>query len=206
MEQLRTHLHAIQTAAALSLATAALLALPLLAADVSSTSGLSDAYFMEHIVSVFEKTGAETAGSFDNDSIETSGFDFAAFVSNTCYHPTEYDVAACKKEFGPYWNLKNVHDDGTLHTILRGVPHLAKAAALVPAPAAERQDEEKKDTGAADNGVLFLTPGEREVRERSLKLWDACQEKESTRADASRCYQRNIRRTQLWNPDVDTVY
>lgn len=194
MDLLTSHLRAMQTSAAASIISAALLALPLLAAhDVSEISGLSSSHYANHIIYLFQKTGAEVPGTFTNLSIETSGFDFAAYMSHTCFRPTENDLPRCEEEFGPFANLKKAYESGELHDILSNVSYLATAANLTPSPKSAVTIEEKKTS----------TTVEEDVREESKKLWKACQIKEPTRAAAMRCYQRNIRRTQEWNRGVE---
>ncbi len=206
MEQLLCNLRAMQTAATAALVSLALIGLPLLAANDDSVTGLSNAYYAEHIIKLFQKTGAEVVGTFDNASVSSSGFDFAAYMSHTCFRPTEYDSAGCKREFGPYWNLNTTYHSGALNMILRGTSFLAGAAHLAPTQAVIKKVEEKEVEETNTNTTLFNTPSALEVRARSVKLWNACQAKESSREEMSRCYQRNIRRTQLWNPETDAVY
>lgn len=197
MELLARHTKAMQAAGAASIITAALLAVPLFAAnEESDTTGLSAHYYADHIVRLFGKTGAEVPGAFDNLSIDTSAFDFAAYTSNTCYRPTENDLAACKEEFGPYADLKGTYNSGALNRILSEVPYLATAAHLAPSPAFTI-DIEEKSTRQEPMTI------EESTREESEKLWDACQIKEDSQSAAARCYQRNIRRTQEWNRGVE---
>ncbi len=194
MDLLTSHLRAMQTAAAASIMSAALLALPLLAAhDVSEITGLSRSHYANHIVYLFQKTGAEVPGLFTNLSIETSGFDFAAYMNHTCFRPTKNDLPSCSEEFGPYANLKKTYENGELHGILSNISYLSAAANLTPSPKSVTTIEEKKTSATV----------EEVVRKESKKLWKACQIKEPTRATAMRCYQRNIRRTQEWNRGVE---
>ncbi len=195
MDLLTSHLRAMQTAAAASIVSAALLALPLLAAhDVSEISGLSNSHYANHIVYLFQRTGVEVPGTFTNLSIETSGFDFAAYMSHTCFRATKNDRSRCAEEFGPYANLKETYENGALHSILSEVSYLATAANLTPSP-----------KSAVNIGEAKKTPKkvEESVRQESKKLWKACQIKEPSREAAMRCYQRNIRRTQEWNRGVE---
>lgn len=195
MDLITSHLRAMQTAATASIVSAALLALPLLAAnDVSEISGLSKSHYANHIITLFQKTGVEVPGTFTNVSIETSGFDFAAYMSHTCFRPTENDLPRCAEEFGPYADLKNTYENGELHDILKNVSYLEATANLAPSPkAAIKIEETKKNSKTIEDNV----------REESKKLWRACQIKEPTRSAAMRCYQRNIRRTQEWNRGVE---
>lgn len=192
----QTHLRAMQTAAGLCLGTAALIALPLLAADWAPAGTVfPDSYYADHIVKLFQKTGAAARGTFDNLSVGTSAFDLPAYVSHTCFRPTEYDIPRCKAEFGPYFNLKETYNSGMLGDIVRGVPYLAGVANLVPSPtnSVARAEQAIKPVIVQDS-----------TRKRSVELWRICQEKTGySRADASRCYQRNIRLTQDWSVMVE---
>ncbi len=197
MKHLSNHLKAMQAAGAASIITAALLAVPLFAAnDTSETTGLSAHYYADHIVRLFGKTGAEVPGAFANESIETSAFDFAAYMSHTCFRPTDNDLASCKEEFGPYADLKSTYNSGSLRAILTQVPYLLATAHLAPAPVLTIRIENESSS------KTFITP-EEQTREESKKLWNACQIKEASRSAAARCYQRNIRRTQEWNRGVE---
>ncbi len=207
MEQLTRQLSAVQTAATASIVTAALLSLPLFAASTDTTVAIRNEYDAKHLVSVFQKTGAETTGSFTNRSIDESGFDFTAYRSNTCFSPTENDLAACRQEFGAYADLRATYESGELNVILETVPYLKDAAAFAPAPKTMQTMERSPESEGASNSVQLTTPIERLIRERSEKLWKECQIKEPSREAASRCYQRNIRRTQEWNqPAEGNVY
>ncbi len=198
MDQISRQFRAMQAAATASVLTAAVLALPLLAAENSTDFvGNVDS---QNIINLFQKTGAETVSSFDSRSIDSSGFDFAAFISNTCFRPTEFDLASCKEKFGRYADLKATYNSGELYKILSSVSYLAGSAKFAPAPAklaekAKTVSETVKFTRS--NDVIYVTDNEREIRERSVKLWRICQTKEFSRADEVSCYQRNINRTAL---------
>lgn len=202
MEPITRHLSAMQTAAAASIVTAALLALPLLAANDAQVTGQGDSFYAQHIVLLFQKTGAQVPGTFDNLSLETSGFDFAAYVSHTCFRPTENDLAACSEEFGPFANLKTTYDSGTLNRILQSTPYLIDAAAFAPTLKKEEIVEPSVENKTIPSDAQ-PTPSEAMIRERSVMLWKECQIKEPTREAASRCYQRNIRRTQEGNENAE---
>lgn len=101
--------HAAQFSAAALLMTVALTALPLLAADQ-----YEETYYAGQIVQIFQKMGAETPGIYANGSLDTSAFDFASYFGNTCFRPTEFDMAGCKEKFGPYANLKETYDSTIL--------------------------------------------------------------------------------------------
>lgn len=184
----QSHLRAMQTAAALCLGTAAVIALPLLAAGPS----YPDSMYADHIVKLFQKTSAESRGNFDNLSVATSAFDLAAYVSHTCFRPTAFDIAGCTAEFGPYFDLKETYNSGKLGEILKGVPYLAGVANLVPSP---------MNSVAQAVEVVQPVVQKDSTRERSIELWRICQEKAGyVRADAAACYQRNLRLT--WDFDV----
>ena len=61
MQQLHRHLQALQGAATVTLVSVSLIGLPLFAADKTETTGFSHAYYAEHLVSLFQRTGAATS-------------------------------------------------------------------------------------------------------------------------------------------------
>ena len=113
-----SHLRALQFASAATIVTAGLIALPSLAENLATDKSAD--YYASYIAKRFQRVGAEQIGTYDNASIATSAFDFAQYTSNTCYSPTENDIAACKQEFGPFYNLKDTMTRGTLSLILGG--------------------------------------------------------------------------------------
>lgn len=186
-----SHLRAMQAAVAVTVVTTAVLGLPLFAAE-ETESGLTDSHYANYIVKRFRKVGSETSGTFDNKTVATSGFDFAAFMSHTCFNQTKNDIASCKEEFGPYFNFKETYESGKLTAILSRVPYLAPAAQIVPTITVKAIVQPKAASGYP----------QQITRERSLELWKICDSHEDTREAAARCYQRNIRRTQEWSAAV----
>lgn len=202
MEQLKSHFTAMQAAAATSIVTAAILALPLFAAEQSPVQAIWNESDAAHLVSVFEKTGAETVGTFGNRSIDDSGFDFAAYKNNVCFSPTETDIPACKREFNAYADLRQTYKSGQLNAILRTVPYLAGSAHFAPSGSMTQQT--LQSSSSSGNGVQYVTPSQEALRERSVTLWNVCSKLHLTQAATVRCYQRNIRRTQEWSNPFDT--
>ncbi len=193
----RRHAAAIQLSVGAALVTAAMVALPLLA----QPTGYGD-----YIVKRFQKTGAESGAGFDNRFVETNAFDFAAYFSHTCFRPTEYDRAGCEREFGPeYWNLYETLASGKLKEILASYKHLNGAEkAVTPKPVTKANDvtaDSKSWTEATpkDDGMYQKT---RDARAKTL--WATCQKQSNDRADAGRCYRRNVRllNQESWDLDV----
>ena len=204
MSSLSRHLSAMQAAAAVTLTTAALTALPLLAADQYDES-----YYANQVVQTFQKMGAMSTDSYVNTSMDTSGFDFATFFSDTCYRPTEFDMQGCKDKFGPYANLKNTYESGKLASILRRVPYLKAVAALVPQSAAVSSvsssamssSSSSSMSSATESGAQQMTTSSassdsyhgEERTDRAAQVWTLCVKKFEERKGQAACYQRNIR-------------
>jgi hypothetical protein len=179
--------NAMQRTAAAALFAIALVTLPLLA---ESPNGM----YADQLIRRFEKTGAIQGQSFDNRFIDTNAFDFAQYFSHTCFRPTEYDIPACQREFGPYWNLQQTLVTGQLAEILARRTYLAGAEkAVVPVPVQkvyEPRPEPNQWTPATTNDDAKL---QKQRDARSKVLWSACQKRSSDRSEAGRCYRRNIR-------------
>lgn len=190
------HLRAVELAAALSIGTVALAALPLLAAHEATDTQYSSNYYTEYIVRTFQKIGA-SAGVYDNRSVETSAFDFARFVSHTCFRPTEFDMTACKAEFGPYHDLRAIYESGKLAEILRTSPYLVEAARMLPSRT--NQSTHSPSFVPAIQPPAVVAPAsevrraDQTRRSRSEQLWDICDRRGATRQEEVDCYQRNIR-------------
>lgn len=192
----------------------AITALPMLAAETFSpdVSGLTNAFFEQHIVKSFEKTGAETTFAFDNKTIDTSAFDFARYASHTCFRATENDKQNCANEFGPYADLKNTLESGKLGTILKGRKYLADATKFVPA---EKVTVEQTTAVASiettgmpvreakvDENALY----EKMRQDRSKELWTICKRKTLDERTSMRCFQRNLRFTTDKGMSEENVY
>lgn len=203
MSTLFRQARAMQFSAASLVITAAITALPLLAADQ-----FDDAYYANQIVSVFQKMGAgSTAGIYNNGSLETSAFDFASFFSHTCYRPTEFDMPTCKEKFGPYANLKQTYDSGKLGMIFSGVSYLKDLALLMPGsygppPSSPSSSETPSSVSssvspapaAVSSSVSSPASSDPMGRQdRASQVWALCVKKFPERNEAVACYQRNIR-------------
>lgn len=200
----KSHAQAFQVSAAAVLVTAALTALPLLAADQYDSS-----YYAGQIVTMFQKTGAPT-GAYSNGSMDTSAFDFAGYFSDTCFRPTDFDMAGCKNRFGPYANLKTTYQSGQLATILRGVSYLKDVANLIPGGAtassssssssSSMYSSEGVSSSAASSEISSSSPSgnasgtmEEARAERARQVWRICTANHESRAFEVRCYQANMR-------------
>ncbi len=182
---------AMQCAAICALVSLALVGLPLLA---QSSSTIPTTAYGDYIVHRFQKTGAQTANSFDNRFVETNAFDFAQYFSHTCFRPTEYDRAGCEREFGPYWNLYETLASGQLKEILARYSYLNGADQAVTPKPVTKVSEPKADTTAwtpATPNDTSLMQKQRDARAKVL--WATCQKRSSERTEAGRCYRRNIR-------------
>lgn len=193
----------------------ALTALPMLAADMTfepNVSGLTNAFYQNHIISTFEKTGAETTFAFDNKTLDTSAFDFTRYASHTCYRATENDKPNCDKEFGPYADLKSTLESGKLGTILKGRKYLADAGKFVPAEKVTAETTNSvtsiETTGMpareakVDENALF----EEMRQDRSKELWTICKRKNLDERTSMRCFQRNLRFTTDKDMSEENVY
>ncbi|MFA5800192.1 MAG: hypothetical protein WC840_04505 [Candidatus Peribacteraceae bacterium] len=184
MTSMSRQLRAVEFAAISTFLTAALIGLPLLAATNSSDStGPGNQYYAEYIVSRFQRLGAP-GGIYDNLTINSSAFDLVQYMSDVCYRPNDNSLPACKQEFGPYYNLKDTMDNGTLASILDRYPYFAGVEKLFPASSQPGKEAQKLSPDAE----LQL-----EIDQRSRQVWDICQKMYSDRNDQSRCFQRNIR-------------
>lgn len=209
-----THRKGAQIGFGITFSAIAITALPMLAAETFSPdiSGLTDAFFQQHIVSSFEKTGAETTFAFDNKTIDTSAFDFARYASHTCFRATENDKQNCANEFGPYADLKSTLESGKLGTILKGRQYLADASKFIP----EEKLAEKAVTTVASIETTGMPVREEKVDEnalyeemrqdRSKQLWKICKRKNLDERTSMRCFQRNLRYTTDEGMSEENVY
>lgn len=199
---LLAHRKGAQIGFVVAFSTIALTALPMLAADMTfepNMSGLTNAFYQNHIISAFEKTGAETTFAFDNKTIDTSAFDFARYASHTCFRATENDKPNCEKEFGPYADLKGTLESGKLATILKGRQYLTDASKFLPAESVVAETTNSvtsiETTGMpgrevkVDENALFETMRQ----DRSKELWKICKRKNLDERTSMRCFQRNLR-------------
>lgn len=205
MDSLSLHSRALKASCAALAVTLLMSALPLMAAEQpSDVTGLSDAAYAERIVRTFQRSGADipTAG-YDNQTIETSAFDFTAYVRHMCFRPVQSDREQCAELFGPYASLWKTAKSGKLAEILRAYPYLRDAARFVP----EDPSLGKAPTETSTMIVDVPEPAadmpteaqlENERRElRSKELWTVCRSRFSDAVEASRCYQSNIRLTTM---------
>ncbi|MBP9850403.1 MAG: hypothetical protein KBC47_01800 [Candidatus Peribacteraceae bacterium] len=205
MSTLFRQTRAMQFSAVSLVITAAITALPLLAADQ-----FDDAYYTNQIVQVFQKIGASsTAGIYNNGSMETSAFDFASFFSHTCYRPTEFDMPGCKEKFGPYANLKQTYDSGKLGMIFSGVPYLKDLAKIVPgnyghAPSSSASSVSSSPVNSSASSAPASSVSSSvsssassfdlmDRKDRASQVWALCVKKFPERNESVGCYQRNIR-------------
>lgn len=196
-------LKAFQFAASATMMTAAIIALPLLAQtdasemiqpDVSApSSDYGMAYYAKQIASRFARIGAES-GIYNNLSINSSAFDLVQYMSDSCYNVTDVNTAACKQQYGPYYNLRATMDSGALKTILMGYPYFTGVDNLFPAPAQEKSQIRK----LSEPEVIRL-----QIDHRSREVWETCQARFDERMEQNRCYQRNIRLTTNRRIDVE---
>ncbi len=195
MTSVPRQLRAVEFAAITTFLTAALVGLPLLAAtSPSDITGPGNQYYADYIVSRFQRLGAPS-GIYDNLTINSSAFDLVQYMSDGCYRPNDHALPACKQEFGPYYNLKDTMDNGTLASILGRYQYFAGVDKLFPASL--QPGKEVKEL--SPDAELRL-----EIDQRSRQVWDICQKMYSDRHDQSRCFQRNIRLTvQRMNLDVE---
>lgn len=188
------HVRAVEAAAASVLLTAAVTSLPLLAADQYDES-----YYANYIVSVFQKVGAENTNVYSTGDLASSAFDFARYFSDTCFRPTTFDEAGCKEKYGPYANLKETYDSGTLATLLSRTPHLKGIVHLLPGGAALQNSSSSSVPATIAPSVVIPTAQpaqstiDEERTERGARVWKICGKKFDNRNDATLCYQRNIR-------------
>lgn len=203
MSTLLRHTHALQATGATALLTAAVMALPLLAADQ-----YDEPYYAGQVVSIFQKMGAQgNLNIYNNGSLTTSAFDFAMYFSDTCYRLTDFDIPGCKEKFGPYANLKTTYDSGQLAAIFRRYNYLAGIVPLLPQSAtAMNFSSSSSSVSSAPSTFTRVQPSptfsssssvSNEPREnrgdRGSQLWAICTKRFSNRGQASYCYQRNIR-------------
>lgn len=209
-----THRRGAQIGFISAFSVIALSALPMLAAEGTfepNVTGLTDAFYQNHIISMFEKTGAETTYAFDNKTLDTSAFDFAQYASHTCFRATENDKENCAREFGPYADLKSTLESGKLSSILKSRQYLAETSKFLPA---------EKVTSEQTNSVSIESTGmparavkvnenaiyEEMRQDRSKDLWRICRWKSEDERTAMRCFQRNLRFTTDTGMGEDDVY
>ncbi len=200
-----SHSTAAQAAAATALATIAMIGLPVMAEHfpVRHVAVMTqecvhegkqdcvieniDATYSQAIIARFNKIGKN--GSFyDNKNIQTSSFDFPAYVSNTCFNPTSNDMARCRAEFGPYANLKETLFSGKLLDILYVNKHsIGRAYTLVPTVI----NQVKSGTLAAKDSYSTYLQSQ---QARASIVWGACQSRyPSSRSTQNKCFQANHR-------------
>ncbi len=192
-----------QVATLAAAVTVAAMALPVLADQTVELSPvvqpvrafeLSNSAYAQNIISMFSRQGA--ASLYDNTSLETSAFDFQAYVANTCYRPTDFDMKNCEQNFGPYANLRITLENGTLRTILKNAKIIADrpgeaAQAPAAAPVVQTLQEAAKEPVAP---ALTEEQERNKLRaQRVAELWTACQEAYPDNGDAKLCFQRNYR-------------
>ncbi len=202
MSSLLRQTRALQFSAAATLMTAAITALPLLAADQ-----FEESYYANQIVQKFQKMGAESVGFYSNGSLDTSSFDFASYFSDTCYRPTDFDMPGCKEKFGPYANLKQTYESGALKTIVGRVSYLKDLAKLLPGsygpPPSSSSSSSSMSSSASSASPVTETPSVSsssssstdlmDRTDRASQVWKLCVNKFITREKSVACYQRNIR-------------
>lgn len=200
LSALPRQINALTVSAAIALGSTLLVSLPLLASDNPAITGLSEGYYSQNVATMFQRTGAMQQGmSFDSTTVESSPFDFAAYVSHTCYRPTEHDMPRCQELFGPYADLRWTLETGRLAMILKRYAYLASAATLVPQPTEEVAEEKVQHsvvTPTTTTAQEMDTTDEAErLRSRAKQVWESCSVRSISRSDAVRCYQRNVRLT-----------
>ena len=197
---LKSHLRAVQFASTVTIVTAGLIALPSRAEEPSLENGTG--YYANYIATRFQRIGATQVGTYDNTSIATSAFDFAQYVSHTCYHPTENDIPGCKHEFGPFFNLKDTLTNGTLVLILKRFPSYAGAERF--AMPEHLSTTILREAEPSPQPLIQEQVMQQNRDERARLSWDQCQNHFDSRRDAVACYQRNIRLVSMHAYNVPT--
>lgn len=205
---------AAQFSAAAVLMTAAITALPLLATDQ-----FGESYYANQIVQSFQKLGAESGSYYNNTALATSAFDFGSYFANTCYRPTDFDMPRCTTKFGPYANLKTTYDSGALKSILSRISYLKDIGNMLPgsasyAPPASSSMSSSSSSAASIAPAPIVIPSysssassslsaiEVNRTDRASQVWKLCVIN-TTRENAVKCYQRNIRLIMERTEDVE---
>ncbi len=187
---------AMQLSACAALVSVALVALPIMAEETPAITTPSTSY-EDYIVNLFQNTGAANPGTYDNRFVDTSAFDFAQYFSHPCYNPTDFDMARCQRDFGPFWNLKSTLESGQLAAIFKRYPYLVGAEqAIRPTPIVQAQQAMPQPQAvpaaqpdAEEEAMMFQKTRD----QRSQELWDACKVAYPDTVESAACYRRNIR-------------
>ncbi len=203
-----SHSHAAQFAAfALTMSVFAV-GLPALAADTVVTPSVSmpspiDAYYGQAVVSAFRKVGA--ISFYDNHSLETSAFDIQAFMRDTCFNPTPFDMPGCQYRFGSYADLQKTLNDGTLLRILKQNNVLSGADQTSKVVASAATQVQSSAPSAEGKAVLIDAQRsyQQQLEDRGATLWKECRKLSASTQDRAACYQRNVRVIQRTNLPVE---
>ncbi len=175
--------------------TFVLLAFPLAAsAEIDqNTQFKSQAWSAHRIMQSFVNAGGTTSTSFDNDSLDDSGFDFVAIVSHPCYSPIgEHLKESCRRRFGVYGDLQAALSTTFVRNALvakfgSGILSVLGSTNADLAETAAAEALEVEEVAEEADVVNFYG----DFRERRIQLWDICQERFENNAAA--CYQDNLR-------------
>lgn len=193
---MRDHSRASQLGALVATISMALMSLPTFA----QTEGQAiDIQYSHTIASAFRRPGLPT--SYDNTTLQNSAFDFQAYVSHTCFKPTEFDKPTCKEAFGPYADFRETLESGKLDAILRHhgvIVSVAEQPTIVASIAEKVTQEEKSREVALTDEELYA----RKLQERSQQVWNACVARYNSQEGRNSCFQRNDRLVQNFDVAV----
>lgn len=173
------------------------------------------AAYDRNIFETFERVGINTKGSqYDNESFSNAQVDLRAVVTHECFNPVRAEIPHCIEQFGPYYNIRESIEDGTLkdRLILFNPDVSADAMALfdqmqdrvanidvsagvarTTLPTALVTTGGSTDKSVEGDTQLFDHSYKDRVRMNSEFVWEVCTSKYDVWAEQTDCYIRNQR-------------
>ncbi len=186
-----------QMAAASAFVTLALIGLPALADQATVETGAVfgsietiDVYHAQNLIANFRRPGAST--EFSNTSIDRSAFDFAGFITDTCFHPSASDRGQCQAKYGTYSDFRAILLDGTLAHLLVAFNVIAhEDIGIIVTVIDQVQGKARMDAEPRDR-----TPTEavqQKLDSRTEQVWKICSARYIADDAQKSCFQRNRR-------------
>lgn len=165
-------------------------------------------WYADRVARFFREVGSDiNASSFGTDRIHL--FDSIQYFSHNCYGVSSTEQQECTALFGPYADLKVIHQNGTLMRILTESGYF-RGGLSIPSALSNGTGTGSTVAPPSMGGGEMMPPTpvtpeplstEAEYRLRANRLWEICG---NMFADAQNsCFQRNNRLVQKFGVSLD---